>query len=116
MTDADDAASNNPAGRVLWFLRQLEEQNRTSATNQHIADTVAIILGTEVGSTAIYRAVTQVRDEIDRVPELMLGHTDIAGYRPIFRHYKEILGAAKKIQLPDSYNLSQAVDPISDAG
>lgn len=115
MADIEDAA-NNPAGRVLWFLRELSRRNVSPARDQHLMDSVTLVLGTDVDSVETYRAVSLTREQAELVPEEMAAHSDIPGYAPICKHYDEILTAASRIQLPRNHILKHVIDPITPAG
>lgn len=115
MVDSD-ASANNPAGRVLSFLRELQTFNQGQSAQQHIMTLLAPMLGVEEGSTEAYRVVTEIREQIESVPKLMDDHSGIPGFASIFKYYTEIDDAAKKIQLPRSYAVSQLYDGISSAG
>jgi hypothetical protein len=110
-----DEVPNNPAGRVLIFLRAFEQAANRDPGKAAIL-TVSEMLGEERESAPMYLLLTRLRMEAESVEGLMAPYASVPGYKTIFKHYGQILDATKRLQVPFRQNAHEIFTSVNDAG
>lgn len=114
-TDDDSAAPNNPAGRVLRFLREFQATMRQVASDNAML-VLMKMLDEEQESARIYLSTTRLRIQAESVPDLMSAYANDFGYG-IFKHYKpQILDATMRLQSPAGQRAQDIFASVNDAG
>jgi len=114
-TDEAPTVPNNPAGRVLAFLRPYEKRTKLEP-NQSAMLVAAQLLGQENESPHAYLCLTRLRIQAVSVPILMAPHVGGFGYRAYDRHYPQILDAMTRLQTPSGQRATDIFTSVTDAG
>jgi len=115
-SDAEPAAANNPAGRVLAFLQEFQ------ATIPRVAHDNAMLVMTKMldeprESARIYLAGAQLRVQAESVPPLMAPYeSNTHGYRRFVQHYPQIIQSTKMLSMPHQYSGSNIFEGVTDGG
>jgi hypothetical protein len=113
-SDDEPAAANNPAGRVLAFLREFQ------ATMPQVEDSAMLVLMKMLDepeeSARIYLATTQLRLQEDSVPDLMTPYAGQPGYAGYADHYPQIFDATKRLQAPAGQRAHEIFTSVDNGG
>lgn len=110
-THADD----NPAGRVLRFLRTIEAW-ATQRPNESAMLALMELLEAPQESARIYYAMARLRFQAEAVQTLMVPYEGSRGYASYLRHYDQIIAATKVLQIAHGYNAQQILAGVTDGG
>jgi hypothetical protein len=108
---------NNPAGRVLLFLREFEVWASSALDDFSATATIKDLLNDEEQeSSRMYLQLTRLRMQAESVPDLMKPYADDFGYRTIFEHYPQILDATKRLQTPAGQKVMDILHNVNEGG
>ena len=112
---SDGPGENNPAGRVLAFLRPLGAEAEREPNTSAMA-VAARMLGEDNESARTYLLLTRLRVQAESVPDLLEPYADDFGYVATFKHYGQILDAVKRLQTPAGQRATDIFTSVNDAG
>lgn len=118
VSDDDDNGwlLNNPAGRVMVFLRDFQEVAAQLGRQNSAMAVMMRMLGEEQESTRIYLTTLQMRIQAESVPGLMQPYAGEVGYRAFVRNYPQVLDAAKRLEFPHQTNADGVFTTLDEPG
>jgi hypothetical protein len=94
-----DEVPNNPAGRVLSFLREFQGHVDLDPTRPVVL-VIEDMLGDPRESARMYHHMVRLRIQADSVPKLMEPYATYPGYRTYFKNYGQVLEATYRLCAP----------------
>jgi hypothetical protein len=116
-SDLDDIA-NNPAGRVLRFLRAFErlatEMKTSTTTVGGAADVVEKLTGESQEKARMYTQLTRLWMQAESVPDLLKPYAGDSEYRMFSGFYGQILDAISYLAEPSQHTTSEILGEVED--
>jgi hypothetical protein len=117
-SDLDDVA-NNPAGRVLRFLRafeQLAREARSTATRLTTADAVEALTGESQERARMYMQLARLRMQAESVPDLLKLYAGDSDYLMFSFCYDQMLNAMRTLSDPNEQSAHDLFSEVEDVG
>jgi hypothetical protein len=114
-----DAVPNNPAGRVLRFLRAYEELTSELSTHgrgPYAKKIIEKLTGGSEKSARRYMRMAHLRMEAEAVQALMKPYDRDSEYRMFLLCYGQILDATGRLVAPGDRHSQSILSDVSDAG
>jgi hypothetical protein len=109
------AAPNNPAGRVLAFLRDVEAVKNRAPQNSAMAGLVELMGGAQE-APEVYGAMAQLRLQARAAEDQMKAFSGVPGYRSYEKFYGQVHDVTMRLQVAHQYPAQEIFVSMSDAG
>ena len=113
MVTVSENPVNNPAGRVLTFLRDFQ---RASDSGSSAMAGLMQLMDLPQESAEIYGAMAELRKQARSAQAQMEAFADIPGYRSYERFYDQVHDVTMRLQVAHQYSSKDVFVSMTDAG